>query len=190
MTVAKTYFEQGSDKALINGDYTDVFSVLGMHSAKDGKALIVRCFIPGALAVDVISAKDGRKVASLEQVDEQGLFAGKMGRSQSLRAKMLRPNSKAKKALELEWGYLVLLLGDELSLASPPLLAGVSRRASYGRRALKKLEVFKFMEQPFGEVLLQVLMGDFMQLNPVKSHTLLEAFLRYSSFSWRFSETS
>ncbi|WP_445778346.1 1,4-alpha-glucan branching protein GlgB [Shewanella sp.] len=80
MTVAKTYFEQGSDKALINGDYTDVFSVLGMHSAKDGKALIVRCFIPGALAVDVISAKDGRKVASLEQVDEQGLFAGKMGR--------------------------------------------------------------------------------------------------------------
>ncbi|MGB6136929.1 MAG: 1,4-alpha-glucan branching enzyme, partial [Shewanella sp.] len=80
MTVATAYFHQGSDIALLKGEYTDVFSLLGMHSSNDGKGLIVRCFIPGALSVDVISLKDGRKVASLEQLDDQGLFAGKMGR--------------------------------------------------------------------------------------------------------------
>ncbi|GGP74433.1 1,4-alpha-glucan branching enzyme GlgB [Shewanella ulleungensis] len=80
MTEATAYFQYGSDTALVNGEYTDVFSLLGMHPSSDGKGLIVRCLIPGALAIDVISTKDGRKVASLEQVDEQGLFAGKMGR--------------------------------------------------------------------------------------------------------------
>lgn len=80
MTVATPYFEQGSEIALVNGEYTDVFSLLGMHSANEGKSLIVRCFIPGATAVDVLSAKDGRKVASLEPLDNQGVFAGKMGR--------------------------------------------------------------------------------------------------------------
>ncbi|GGQ11972.1 1,4-alpha-glucan branching protein GlgB [Shewanella litoralis] len=80
MTVATAYFHQGSDIALLNGDYTDVFSLLGMHSSSDGKGLIVRCYLPGAISVDVISLKDGRKVTSLEQLNEQGLFAGKMGR--------------------------------------------------------------------------------------------------------------
>ncbi|QIR14648.1 1,4-alpha-glucan branching protein GlgB [Shewanella aestuarii] len=80
MNVANPYFSQGSDIALLNGEYSDIFSLLGMHSINDGKALIVRCYLPNALAVDVISVKDGRKVASLEMANEQGLFAGKMGR--------------------------------------------------------------------------------------------------------------
>ena len=104
--------------------------------------------------------------------------AGKMSRGQSLKAKHLRPNSKAKKALQAEWEYLVLLLGDELSVSAPPLLAGISRRASHGRRDLMDLDLKRALEEPFGNVLLQALMGDFMQLNPVKSHTLLEALAR------------
>jgi 1,4-alpha-glucan branching enzyme len=80
MTVATPYFEQASEIALLNGEYTDVFSLLGMHSINDAKALIVRCLIPGALSVDVLNANDLRKVASLEQVNQQGLFAGKIGR--------------------------------------------------------------------------------------------------------------
>jgi len=117
--------------------------------------------------------------------------AGKMTRQQSLKAKDLRPRIRAKKALATEWDYLLLLLGDELSLASPPLLSGVSRRASHGRKDLMRLDMNRILEQPFGEVLLQVLMGDFMQLNPVASHTLLEAFLRKSrvpGVPWKISE--
>ncbi|WP_415776031.1 1,4-alpha-glucan branching protein GlgB [Shewanella oncorhynchi] len=80
MTQANAYFYDGADVALLNGQYTDVFSLLGMHSANEGKALIVRCFFRNALSVDVISIKDGRKVASLDKVNEQGLFAGTLGR--------------------------------------------------------------------------------------------------------------
>ena len=107
--------------------------------------------------------------------------AGKMGRGQSLKAKKLKPNSRAKKALDAEWDRLLLLLADEIGQASPPLLAGCSRRASFGRRDLMRLKMTRAIEEPFGLVLLVVLMGDFMQLNPVASHTLLEAFLRKSS---------
>ena len=41
----------------------------------------------------------------------------------------------------------------------------------------------RVLDEPFGKVLLLVLMGDFMQLNPVASHTLMEAFLRESVVS-------
>ncbi len=104
--------------------------------------------------------------------------AGKMTRNQSLKAKQLKPNSRAKKALQAEWEFLVLLLGDEVSQASPPLLAGISRRASYGRQSEYRLDMKCALEEPFGKVLLQVLMGDFVQLNPVNSHTLLEALVK------------
>jgi hypothetical protein len=103
--------------------------------------------------------------------------AGKMTRQQSLKAVQLRPGKRAKDALTLEWEAGLLLLADEIGTAAPPLLAGVSRRASYGRRDLYNLNMTLVMEQPFGEMLLQVMMGDFMQLNPVASHTLLEALL-------------
>ena len=106
--------------------------------------------------------------------------AGKMTRQQSLKAHKLKPNSRAKKALQREWEALVFLLGDELSMASPPLLAGISRRASHGRKDLLKLDMSDVLTQPFGQVLLQALAGDFMQLNPVASHTLMEALLQRS----------
>ncbi len=103
--------------------------------------------------------------------------AGKLTRGQSLLAARLKPNSRAKKKLQMEWEYLLFLLGDELSLALPPLLAGISRRASHGRKELLHLDMQDAMERPFGDVLLQALLGDFMQLNPVSGHVLLEALL-------------
>ena len=103
--------------------------------------------------------------------------AGALTRGQSLKAARLKPNSRAKKKLQAEWDHLILLLADELSLASPPLLAGVSRRASHGRKDAFDLDMLRCMEQPFGNVLLQALLGDFMQINPVQGHVLLEALL-------------
>ena len=103
--------------------------------------------------------------------------AGKMSRGQSLKAKKLKPNSRAKKALDTEWSQQVLLLADEIGQASPPLLAGCSRRASYGRKDLMKLDMSRILQEPFGNTFIIGMMGDFMQLNPVASHTLLEAFL-------------
>ena len=42
--------------------------------------------------------------------------AGKMTRQQSLKAKALKPNARARKALEKEWQDLFFLLADEVSL--------------------------------------------------------------------------
>ena len=103
--------------------------------------------------------------------------AGKLTRSQSLSAKKLKPNSRALKALQMEWQTTTMLLCDEVGLAQPPLLAGISRRASHGRKRLLELDLARMLEEPFGAVFLQAFLGDFMQLNPVKNHSLLEAFL-------------
>lgn len=80
MTQNAPYFHDGAEAALLKGEYIDVFALLGMHVPQSGKGLMVRCFLRGALAVDVISHKDNRKVASLEKVNDDGLFAGSMGR--------------------------------------------------------------------------------------------------------------
>ena len=81
-------------------------------------------------------------------------------------------------ALEAEWCDLMFLLGDELSVADPRLLAGISRRAFHGRARLLGLGHDDILEHSFGDVPLQAFMADFLQLNPVRSHTLLEAHCR------------
>ena len=58
--------------------------------------------------------------------------AGKLARQQSLKAQKLKPNSRVKKALQREWEALVLLLGDELSMAAPALVACVPPRRASG----------------------------------------------------------
>jgi len=74
--------------ALIRGDYDDIFSILGLH--KQDKSLVVRAFLPGAEAVEVITEKDCQKVASLECIHSDGLFAGKIGEFQNAFAYRLR----------------------------------------------------------------------------------------------------
>ncbi len=102
-------------------------------------------------------------------------MAGKMTRGQSMNAEALKPNSRTRKALDSEWLDSLLLLIDELGVAPPALLAGISRRAFHGRARLHRANIDGILAHPFGDVLLQVIMGDFLQLNPVKSHTLLAA---------------
>ena len=68
--------------ALIAGDFVDVYSILGMHQANKGKDLVVRVFLPGAEAVEVISSVDGSSVAKLDKLHDEGLFAGSVGQSE------------------------------------------------------------------------------------------------------------
>jgi 1,4-alpha-glucan branching enzyme len=65
--------DQASIAALMQGDHHDPFSVLGMHR-QDGE-LVVRAFLPGAAAVDLIEARTGRKLASLQPIDASDVFA-------------------------------------------------------------------------------------------------------------------
>ncbi len=62
--------------ALVSGTYDDMFSVLGMHQLEQG--LVVRALLPGALSVDVIASRDGRKVAAMQRLHHNGLFVATM----------------------------------------------------------------------------------------------------------------
>ena len=101
--------------------------------------------------------------------------AGKMVREQSLKARNLKPTSTQRKALEREWQDAWLLLIDEIGLASPPLLAGTCRRVFHGCSRMLRLAAETMMEHAFGDVPVQVALGDLMQLLPVRSRSLLEA---------------
>ncbi|UWQ18982.1 1,4-alpha-glucan branching protein GlgB [Jannaschia sp. M317] len=58
-------------EAITTGRLADPFSCLGLHEV-NGK-LVVRAFLPGASAVDVIDAKTKRRIATLKEVRD-GLF--------------------------------------------------------------------------------------------------------------------
>ena len=62
-------------EAISHGQYIDIFSVLGMHRQADSNALVVSCFLPQALNVDVIDLKTNRKVASLENLHPNGFYS-------------------------------------------------------------------------------------------------------------------
>jgi len=65
--------DQASVAALMQGDHSDPFSVLGMH--RHGADLVVRALLPGAVAVELIDTKSGRRLASLAPVDGSAVFA-------------------------------------------------------------------------------------------------------------------
>lgn len=75
-----TSLDSGKIEALIQGNFEDVFAVLGMHSHPATKGLVVRALIPGATAVDVIADVTNKKVSSLFLIHADGLFEGTMGR--------------------------------------------------------------------------------------------------------------
>ncbi|NNG68728.1 1,4-alpha-glucan branching protein GlgB [Rhizobium laguerreae] len=59
--------------ALIEGRHGDPFSILGPHES--GGMTIVRVYLPGAEAVDLIDATSGREVTPFSIVHPSGLFA-------------------------------------------------------------------------------------------------------------------
>ncbi|MFT6194327.1 MAG: 1,4-alpha-glucan branching enzyme [Cognaticolwellia sp.] len=78
--LAKSLLDNESVKAIVNLQHQDVFSVLGMHNHPTVSGLIVRTFLPEALSVEVIDSKNNKLVATLNSVDQAGLFEGKLGR--------------------------------------------------------------------------------------------------------------
>ena len=59
----------------------------------------------------------------------------------------------------------------------PELLATASARAYYGRIQRSSWDAEALPGHPFGGVLMQVLLADFLQLNLVRTHTLLETLI-------------
>ena len=95
-------------------------------------------------------------------------------RNQALAIKT--PSKQRMAALVRRWARLALLFIDEMSLAPPPLLAVLNACAGWGRQEVAGLkDVTDFQEHALGDILCQIMSGDFLQLNPVLNHSLMEA---------------
>jgi len=59
-------------------DHPDPFAFLGMHDT--GSGLVVRAFLPGARAAEVIDRDRGQRVATMSRLHDAGVFAGHVAR--------------------------------------------------------------------------------------------------------------
>lgn len=64
--------------SIVDATHPDPFSFLGMHRAAQGRDLEVRAFLPSAEMVEVMDAKTGKAIVSLENAHGAGLFVGKI----------------------------------------------------------------------------------------------------------------
>ena len=131
---------------------------------------VLRRFCPGAFQAMASQNSAARLIAGATM---HAMAA--MTRNQALTAR--KPTRGALEKLKKGWEALACVLLDEASLMPPDLLAMVSARAGWARSELLRLSPDMFVERPFGDILLQIMLGDFLQLNPVRSHSLMEAFL-------------
>jgi len=93
--------------AILRAEHGDPFSVLGPHHVRGGCA--VRCFMPDAASVQLISRATGRLIGSLERVHPDGFWSGLLKPSQPY---LLRIDSDGT-IWETEDPYdFPLLLGD------------------------------------------------------------------------------
>ena len=86
-----------------------------------------------------------------------------LGRKQDLLLK--KPTRDRREALRKKWRRVALLFIDEISLTPPNLLAVLHASACWGRC---DVDPGQFLDHVFGDILCQILAGDFLQLNPVR----------------------
>ncbi len=115
--LAKSLLDNEEISAIVNVKYSDIFSVLGIHKHPMTSGLIVRAFLPEALSVEVIDTKTQALVAELNQVDQAGLFEGKLGRKRNVfdyRLRVLYKNETV--IVDDPYRYPSLLKSEDLYL--------------------------------------------------------------------------
>ena len=81
--------------------------------------------------------------------------------------------------LQATWSPLAAILMDEISLADPELLAVLSDSAGWGRMQAYGLAASSFVQNTFGNTMLQVMLGDFLQLNSVKREEIMKSVFEF-----------
>jgi len=78
----------GDIERIVAADHPDPFAVLGLHET--GGRMVVRAFVPGAAAVEVIGPESDETLADLACLHDAGLFAGPVGKRKTRFAYRLR----------------------------------------------------------------------------------------------------
>jgi 1,4-alpha-glucan branching enzyme len=105
-TKEKRAVDPAAIEALVRGDHSDPFSLLGVHDAADGTAF-VRTFQPHAGRVWLIDVRSGRSGGELSREHAEGLFVGRLPKREAYR-------------LRLEVGGSILEIDDPYRF--PPIL--------------------------------------------------------------------
>lgn len=103
--------------ALAAGEVGDPFALLGPHPTEGGR--IVRCFLPGARTVALVSARNGQLLATLQPVQIDGLFAAFIPSAEPYRLQIQWPaadGSLREQQTEDPYSFGVLLGALELHL--------------------------------------------------------------------------
>ena len=93
-----------------------------------------------------------------------------------------KPTRARRDALRRRWLYVALAFLDEISLTPPSLLAVLNDSAHWARESLVSGSVRGSGDvdhetlETLGNILCQIIAGDFLQLNPVLNHSLMEIF--------------
>ncbi len=101
---------QGAAQALAAGRCGDPFALLGPHD--DGHGRLIRAYLPGAEAVEVLDQAGGERLASLQPIQIDGLFAARVPGSGAYRLRIHWPGA----VQETEDPYAFGLLLGELDL--------------------------------------------------------------------------
>jgi len=102
--------EQQALDALVQGRNGDPFSLLGRHPSKGGA--VIRAFMPGALAVCVLSRKTGETLGELPRIHNAGVFAGPIARDEPYRLRIQW--SEAVQETEDPYSFGLLLSDEDL----------------------------------------------------------------------------
>ena len=97
---------------LANGSLRDPFGVLGPIETEMGR--IVRTFVPGAIAVEVVAQENGRHLGDLSPVQPDGLFMGRLESDEAYRFRIRWPG--AVQETEDPYSFDLLLSETDLHL--------------------------------------------------------------------------
>lgn len=97
--------------AVVAGDESDPFSVLGMHRDANSGEMLVRAFWPGALTITVVD-RSGLDLAELACISDVGFFAGVVGSKRDPFPYRLRIKTQAASLLIDDPYSFAPLLGD------------------------------------------------------------------------------
>lgn len=80
-------------EAVINGDYSNIFAVLGIHKNKGSKEVFIRAYLPHSVSVEVLDGT-GSSLGMMTKLDERGFYQIELGRTDDFDYKFRITNDK------------------------------------------------------------------------------------------------
>ncbi|MBQ8436222.1 MAG: 1,4-alpha-glucan branching enzyme, partial [Alphaproteobacteria bacterium] len=98
-------------ETIINGDHSNIFSVLGIHKDKGSKEVFIRAYIPHAVSVEVLKYDDS-SVGFMHKLDDRGFFQINLGAIENFPYRFRVENDNGHKYIKEDEYRFPAVLGD------------------------------------------------------------------------------